>query len=89
MSRKKVKCSGCKGIGYRSAAREVGMQDAPLWAKPVGVWPCSDCNGSGEVADIEAWTNEWWNSMTPAEQDELRDKIRVQLDKLSTASLPG
>ncbi len=83
MARKQVKCESCNGSGYRSAAKECGMQDAPLWAKPVGVWACSDCNGTGKLADIEAWCREMWDAMSPAEQDYLRGKLSEQIAKLN------
>lgn len=69
-----------------SAARESHMENAPLWEKPFGVWACSDCGGSGQVSDIEAWVRDWWNSMSLAEQEELRTKLSEQLAKLTAKS---
>lgn len=42
-------CPRCGGSGYRSAAADAGMQDLPVMLQPIGVYPCSSCNGTGKM----------------------------------------
>jgi len=48
-----VVCTRCNGGGYASAARDMGMEDMPMMLKPIGVYPCPSCNGSGLMIDGE------------------------------------
>jgi DnaJ-class molecular chaperone len=48
-----VACGTCGGTGYQSAAKEMGMEDMPMMMKPIGVWPCNSCQGSGLLIDGE------------------------------------
>lgn len=42
-------CVKCKGTGYASAARDAGLEDAPLMLRPIGVYQCPLCRGTGKT----------------------------------------
>ncbi len=42
-------CPRCNGTGYANAARDSGMEDVPMMLRPIGVYQCPSCNGSGKV----------------------------------------
>jgi len=42
-----IECTRCNGSGYASAARDMCMEDMPMMMKPIGVYLCPSCNGSG------------------------------------------
>lgn len=42
-------CTTCNGTGWDSAARRAGMEDAPVYFRPIGVWQCTSCNGTGKI----------------------------------------
>jgi len=42
------KCKKCNGTGYQSAAKEMGMENLPFLQRPLGIWQCDYCNGTGE-----------------------------------------
>lgn len=44
-------CPTCAGGGYESAAKKMGMEDMPMMHKPIGLWPCTGCNGTGLLID--------------------------------------
>jgi len=46
-----VVCPTCSGGGYESAAKKMCMEDMPMMYKPIGVWPCTSCNGTGLLID--------------------------------------
>jgi len=46
-------CWTCKGTGWDSAARRAGMEDAPVYFRPIGVWQCTTCGGSGKIGLTE------------------------------------
>lgn len=51
-----VLCETCDGSGYDSAARQAGytaesMKTANPMHIPLGVWPCTSCNGTGKLID--------------------------------------
>ena len=53
---KDVPCETCSGSGYDSAARRAGytaesMKTANPMHIPLGVWPCTSCNGTGKLID--------------------------------------
>lgn len=49
-------CSRCNGTGYANAARDSGMEDAPVMDRPIGVYRCPSCGGTGKFgfSTIEA-----------------------------------
>lgn len=44
-----TKCTRCMGTGYANAARDSGREDAPTMWRPLGVYRCPSCGGSGKV----------------------------------------
>jgi hypothetical protein len=48
-----VDCDRCKGTGYASAARDMCMEDMPMMLRPIGVYSCPSCSGSGLMFDGE------------------------------------
>lgn len=41
-------CDRCCGTGYASAARDSGMEDAPRMLRPIGIYSCPTCGGTGK-----------------------------------------
>lgn len=48
-----IECTRCNGTGYASAARDSGMEDMPMMFRPIGVYPCSNCGGTGKLGLTE------------------------------------
>lgn len=63
-----VACPTCSGGGYESAAKKMCMEDMPLMHRPIGVWPCTSCNGTGLLIDGAAM-----EEMTKALEDYVKD----------------
>lgn len=42
-------CHRCRGTGWANAARDSGMEDAPLLHRPLGVYQCGTCGGTGKL----------------------------------------
>lgn len=42
-------CTRCNGSGYANAARDSGRENAPLLIRPIGVYHCTTCGGSGKI----------------------------------------
>lgn len=63
-----VTCPTCSGGGWQSAAKEMGMEDMPLMHRPIGVWPCTSCHGTGLLIDGAAM-----EEMTKALKDYIKD----------------
>jgi hypothetical protein len=43
------KCARCNGTGYASAFRDSGLpDDTPMMHRPIGVYQCPSCGGSGK-----------------------------------------
>lgn len=72
------KCPGCNGSGYKSAAKEMGMMDAPTMMRPIGVWQCMDCHGSGK--DPESYFQEMFDLMS-AEKKEFIEEFKAALER--------
>lgn len=49
-----MKCERCNGSGYQTAAKEMGMEDYPKMQRPLGIWRCDYCGGTGERTDYAA-----------------------------------
>lgn len=43
-----TECTQCNGTGWDSAARQMNMLDAPTMLRPLGVFPCNACGGTGK-----------------------------------------
>ena len=48
-------CIGCGGSGYTSAAC---ANDVPMSMRPIGLGPCSQCNGTGKGIDLATLARE-------------------------------
>ena len=44
-----TRCERCKGTGWANAARDSGAEDLPMLLRPIGVYQCPTCGGSGIV----------------------------------------
>jgi hypothetical protein len=44
-----MKCERCNGTGWASAAKDAGMSNAPDYLKPIGVYRCYGCDGTGNL----------------------------------------
>jgi len=61
-------CPICKGSGWDNAARAMNMEDAPIMDRPLGVFTCRKCCGSGQVGYLR------FDELSKEEQDkQLKD----------------
>ncbi len=44
-----MKCERCNGTGWASAAKDAGMSNVPDYLKPIGVYRCYGCDGTGKI----------------------------------------
>ena len=42
-------CFFCRGTGWDSAARRMGMENMHPMHTPIGTWPCAQCRGTGKL----------------------------------------
>lgn len=67
-------CTRCRGTGWANAARDSGMEDVPLMLRPLGVYRCTNCGGTGDT-DLFA-------RLTSAQREELEEAIRRAWEKV-------
>ena len=48
-----TECRRCNGTGWANAARDSGMEDAPIMQRPLGVYRCDTCGGTGKIGMTE------------------------------------
>lgn len=71
------KCFKCNGTGYASAARDTGMEDAPLMLRPIGLYLCPLCRGTGE------------RGMSEKQSKKIREQVRQCLINPKTGAITG
>lgn len=53
-----AKCDRCNGTGWANAARDSGMGDMPAMMRPLGVYRCDNCGGTGDSDPFAHLTEE-------------------------------
>lgn len=72
-------CARCRGTGWANAARDSGMEDMPMMLRPLGIYRCSTCGGTGDTDqftyltskqrdDLTSAIQEAWRKLTPKEE---------------------
>lgn len=44
-----AECKRCRGTGWANAARDSGTENLPAMLRPIGVYRCETCNGTGKL----------------------------------------
>lgn len=69
-----AKCDRCDGTGWANAARDSGMEDMPMMLRPLGVYRCANCGGTGDTDPFAHLTDE--------QRAELEEAIKGVLEKV-------
>lgn len=74
-------CYTCKGSGWDSAARRAGMEDAPVYFRPLGVWQCTTCGGTGKIGLTEQMAHALSEAIRESIDADILQKLQEEANK--------